>query len=290
VESSVLTVLFVVVILELVGIAVRFHAVKTRLAVFQRQEREWASLVARTPGPTSDDGLLIATALANANRELAPLRETVAKGGHVADRAASVTLPAERSDADFVLAQFVERMRERAKEHSVTLNDDERFGFSAYAKSSPEREHIPSVIRQQIVIERVLDRLFEARPEKLLFVAREQPRKRPDIETPAKSGEAAPVATSGPEIFQIDPAISLRVSGRIDSTAFRVGFVGSTETLRDFMARLANDQIPLVVRRVEVESMDGPVPTASKDGPLIARVPSRFSVTLEAIEHAASKP
>jgi hypothetical protein len=50
--------------------------------------------------------------------------------------------------------------------------------------------------------------------------------------------------------FQINPAVSARVPGAIDTLAFRVTFTGYTPTLRKFLNNLAQFDLPIVVRSV----------------------------------------
>jgi hypothetical protein len=53
-------------------------------------------------------------------------------------------------------------------------------------------------------------------------------------------------------MFVIDPQVSARTPGYVDTLAFRIVFSGQTAALRGFMNALAAPEIPLVVRSVEV--------------------------------------
>ncbi|MEO5957916.1 MAG: hypothetical protein ABIZ49_01735, partial [Opitutaceae bacterium] len=75
--------------------------------------------------------------------------------------------------------------------------------------------------------------------------------------------EAPVVAGEGPDFFAIDPRVSVRAPGFLDSTAFRLAFVGQTASLRAFLNRLASFELPVLVREVEVEPATADEATAS---------------------------
>ena len=51
----------------------------------------------------------------------------------------------------------------------------------------------------------------------------------------------------------VDPRVTARVKGFIDTMAFRITFTGQTAALRNFVVRLAEFELPILVREVEVE-------------------------------------
>jgi hypothetical protein len=168
--------------------------------------------------------------------------------------------PATRPDAWFEVSQFVDRMTKEARKANVQLRPDERFGFSAYTYEGPEPAYIQSVYRQHRIVEYLLGRLFAARPRALIGVQREEPRPldatpeaagQPKGPTPARAASGG-ASTTMSEIFAIDPQVSARTPGYVDTLAFRVIFSGHTSSLRAFMNALAAPDIPLVVRSVEV--------------------------------------
>lgn len=176
--------------------------------------------------------------------------------------------PATRPDAWFEISQFVDRMTNEAKASGVELKPDERFGFSAYTFEGPEPPYIRSVYRQHRIIEYLLGKLFAAHPRALLGVQREQPAavqaEGGAPATPATNASARPAArpqvanavgsASAGEIFVVDPQVSARMPGYVDTMAFRITFSGQTKSLRVFMNALAAPEIPLVVRSVEVSA------------------------------------
>jgi hypothetical protein len=65
----------------------------------------------------------------------------------------------------------------------------------------------------------------------------------------------------------IDPQVSARAPGYVDTLAFRIVFSGHTNSLRGFMNALAAPDIPLVVRSVEVVEGGATVPRPGAPAP-----------------------
>ncbi|MEM7673940.1 MAG: hypothetical protein AAF212_11425, partial [Verrucomicrobiota bacterium] len=59
-------------------------------------------------------------------------------------------------------------------------------------------------------------------------------------------------AASKVDGFQIDPALTARVENAVETMAFEVVFSGYTESLRIFTESLAEFELPVVVRSIEV--------------------------------------
>jgi len=217
--------------------------------------------------------------------------------------------PAGRTEAFFDIAQFVDAMRAHAAKSGVLLRPDERFGFAAYTNVGPEPERIRAVYRQRRIVEYLLSALFPARPRTLVGVQRESPHRNDGADTappvpnqgnsrPAsgsRSGSSSPEEAAAAEIFVIDPQVSARTPGYVDTMAFRLTFTGQTSCLRGFMNTLAAPEIPLVVRSVEVEPLRAE-PTSSRGAPkadaaaqesdlaIVADNEARFIVTVELFE------
>ena len=66
------------------------------------------------------------------------------------------------------------------------------------------------------------------------------------------------------DYFPIDPLVSSRVPGAIDTSAFQLTFIGRTKVLRELLNKLAAREIPFKVQRVEVaEDQPTPPPPSS---------------------------
>ena len=53
--------------------------------------------------------------------------------------------------------------------------------------------------------------------------------------------------------YVVDPAITARVDGAVDTLAFQIKFSGYTDSLRKFIESLTAFEMPVIVRSVEVE-------------------------------------
>ena len=53
-------------------------------------------------------------------------------------------------------------------------------------------------------------------------------------------------------IFEIGTSVTSKVEGAIDTIPFEISFSGKTNTLRDFLNRLAEFKRPIVVRSINV--------------------------------------
>lgn len=289
--------LFFALLLGVAALAVEVHTLlhwqeqarRAAVGLQQRkQERDW--LAGQSPALSEENVAAIATELATAERELAELRR------QLAGRPGWLPAPPARPiDAYFALASFVEQMRAFAVRQQVALRPEERFGFATYANEGPEPDLIAAVHQQRVVVQHLLELLFEAQPRALVAVQRERPlttaqreaRRNPS----ASEGAAAPAPRGGGQagdFFTPDARLLLPAEGWLENTGFRVEFTGQTQTLRAFLNSLAAYQLPLIVRSVEVEPLppaaggDEP-PAPGAPVPLVASNFSKFAVTLECV-------
>lgn len=227
-------------------------------------------------------------------------------------------VPYEPTHLFFNIATFVELMRDNALAAKIKIKADERFGFTSYANAGPERDLIPQVYRQRQVAEYLLGALFQAAPSELVAFQRE----RPASSSPASSSKpvsqssrSATAPATNNDLFEVDPRITARVPGFVDASAFRLTFIGDTDSLRALLNKLATFELPLVVRSVEVDpivkaqvveratpantlsSIFGTPPSATsaaaepvKPKPLVDKVLSKFTVTVELIDLVDTTP
>jgi len=240
----------------------------------KKQERDW--LARQSPALNAENEAAIVADLAATNRLLTELRASL-QGREPTLFAPPA--PAKSIDAFFELANFVEKLRTRAAQAQVALKPDERFGFATHANEGPVVAQLPIVHRQQLATQYLVETLLESRPLALLDVRRE----RPDAGGPRVSGDRAD------DFFMLDPAMSIRQPGQVDSVALRVEFTGQTAALRNFLNSLAAFRQPVVVRSVEVEplataansSATAQTATAGSPVPLVRQSLSKFAVTVE---------
>jgi hypothetical protein len=240
----------------------------------KKQERDW--LARQSPALNPENEAAIAADLEATDRLLAEM--------HSALQGRDPTVfapppPAKSIDAFFELAGFVEQLRLRAAQAQVAHKPGERFGFAAYTNEGPVAGQIPAVHRQQLATRCLVETLLESRPLALLAVRRERP---------VAAGPRDPRDRSD-DFFELEPALSIRQPGQVESVALRVEFTGQTAALRNFLNSLATFRQPVVVRTVEVEPLaaaagsdpTAQTATAGSPVPLVRQSLSKFAVTVE---------
>lgn len=240
----------------------------------KKQERDW--LARQSPALNPENETAIAADLDATNRLLAELRASL-QGKDPTGFATPA--PAKPIDAFFELANFVEKLRIRAAQAQVVLKPDERFGFATYTNEGPVVGQLPAVHRQQLATQYLVETLLESRPLALLAVRRE----RPVADGPRDARDRAD------DFFALDPALSIRQPGQVESVAIRVEFTGQTAALRNFLNSLAAFRQPVVVRSVEVEPLaaaassgtTAQTATAGSPVPLVRQSLSKFAVAVE---------
>ena len=263
-----------------------------RMAVAELERLELANRhwTAISPPPTPAGTAAITAGIESARQRLAELEPALS--GRAAEvvrnplRNASMT----RTGAYAELAAFQAGMRRLAEFHGVEIGPEAgAFGFSAFAHEAPEPDRIRAVQQQRLVLEVVIAALLETGPRRLLAVQREPAR--PEAEpSPRSSAAESPgsvrtasgrgwrnVASGSRENFELDPRISARWPGTLEGTALRLVFVGETETLRNFLNRLAGLELPILVRDVAVE----PVGSGTVSEPRVAAAPPLVRPTRE---------
>ena len=112
---------------------------------------------------------------------------------------------------------------------------------------------------------------------------------------------------SHPSIFDISSSVTSKVEGAIDTIAFQITFSGKTNSLREYLNRLAEFDRPIVVRSINVSRPNESVKTKTKEKkndklvalfgkeleslqaeqskePVVTENVSEFTLTLEYIE------
>lgn len=210
------------------------------------RQNEWAGMQSANPVPIVSVATELEQQVAAVERDLGKLRSLL--GGADEDPIWGETPPAQRADAFFGLAQFVEAQRGRARQAGVQIPDGTQFGFSDYANSGPATEMIGEVFRQQLVMDRLLSALWRAHPLQLVRTQRDLPRSIVTVGGPERRrGGARDDFLDWPESRRLARA------GVVDTEAFCLGFVGQTSTLRRFLRELQQMDIPVAVRQIEVE-------------------------------------
>lgn len=284
-----------------------------RVAAEIAQKEEALNAFSRArPFPSKGNQAAVEADLASVEKTRDEIRGRLRATGEEADKISAAVTPASPTDAYFDIASFVERISEAATKENVSVAAGNRFGFSAYASTGPERDLVAPVFQQRLYADYLLNALLRSKPTSFVGLQRERPlspQQKQQIADAIASGQAAPSFGQGGgdgDYFSIDPSISARVPGFVETTPFRLTFTGLTESLRLFLNELVTFKVPVVVRSVEVQpanrtdapktrqpapSVDSifgggeqsgaaPVETAKA---LVERSESKFTVTLEII-------
>jgi hypothetical protein len=266
--AIVMTLAGVIALGELALIYERFMASRAAAKRLEQRQNDLAAMAVLMPPPTREVASSIEADLAKAQAALASMQSELKGRGPAAERLRSAKVPGARTDAYFDLATFVEKTREAARRQEIEVRADAtRFGFAAYANEGPTQEHIEPVFRQRQIAQYLLEALVEARPRAIFSVKREPTLSKADREARAAAqanNQPLPEVTfeDGPDYFTIDPRVTARVPGFIDTIPFRFVFTGQTAALRSFLNKLAAFELPVLVREVEVE-----VATAEESAP-----------------------
>ena len=187
-------------------------------------ERSWQVLAASDPAPTAEVAAAWERRVAALESRLQQTRRAL--GESRADPVRSTAAPAQRAEAFFALAQFVEAQRTQAAQAGVRLADRYEFGFSAYSNSGPVDAELPIVHRQHLVVKAMLESLWGSGARELTRVQREA------ADTKVRGGETSQRTSrrdGRPEdYFELSPGRELARDGFVDTLAFRVGFTGNT--------------------------------------------------------------
>ena len=131
---------------------------------------------------------------------------------------------------------------------TVVLDSDyvRDFGFSNYVsqtKTSNIWELAYTLDKQRAILEYLVGELLGCKIHRLISVKRE------NIETKYDPN----ISIAGADVFYLDPLMSARVEGAINTFAFQLEFSGYTESLRLFFNKLSEFKLPVVVRDVKVK-------------------------------------
>lgn len=150
----------------------------------------------------------------------------------------------------------------------IAVAEDFAFGFDAYADAATipaDPRVVPLLDKQRLILSALVDKLIASHPESIERIERE-------------ALEASGPAQKIPGTFEIDSTVSARVPNAINTLAFKVSFKGYTESLRLFLNELAEFDLPIVVRSVEVERPAGKDTVDSKQAQKKDNLESIFGV------------
>lgn len=205
------------------------------------------------PAPTQENVEASARNVAELEAELREIREDLEQGTRMSASTDGIGVMAS-------IQQFISEYQREAtaltdkggEPLEIIVPDDFAFGFEQYideARMLEDEDLIPVLDKQRQILSYLLDKLYGAKPESILAVEREV------LELKAEG-------TGSTNSFAINPAITARVPGAIDTLAFGLTFTGYTDSLRGLLNDLAKFDLPIVVRSIKVERPSGSSTTA----------------------------
>lgn len=174
------------------------------------------------------------------------------------------------------LRGFVNSWRKDARKRGIDLSDDMDFGFKKYVApnaDSPKDEAIPALWKQACVLNYINGKLFACKSDKspmwILSVQREILPEEGVKENTRKRNIARRrnAESQMGDNFKIDPAITARKAGSLDTIAYKFVFAGHTDVLRRFLNQLKDFDAMLVVRSIDVKPADAAQLEQLKESP-----------------------
>ncbi len=269
----------------------------------ERDTRRLQQLSSQSPAPESHN-LLAATQ--NLKQLRTELQQSI-------DALEGSFDPRKSTDSLRVLSE-VQRMivnfRRQAANAGVQIPEGEGFGFGLYIEEVPElsSEVVPLVDLQRQVLLFTVNQLIQALgqnpeeestdatiPGSIVAIERElveNPDRRYGTTNATGRGSSSDLPR---DTFIIDPLVSARVPGALETLAFRFQFTGYTRDLREFLNSLAGAELPIVIRSVEAApaATAQTAPTrrnqprdteAATREPIIDQNATTFTVTFEYID------
>lgn len=245
------TLLLVCVLVFVAGVYFAFvesaKVAKTEKRI-DRAVTEYQGVQSVDPAPTAENVAASEQNVVQLEVALERIRQNLQKGSSMAISDDGVSVMAG-------IQQFISEFKYKAANHvrvigatqervaaPVLISKDFAFGFEQYAEEAripDDASAIPQLDKQRQILSYILTRLLDSNPHEIKKVEREL------IELP--------VGQSGvPSGYRIDPAVTARVAGAIDTLAFRISFVGYSRSLRQFLNSLADFDMPIVVRSINV--------------------------------------
>jgi hypothetical protein len=193
--------------------------------------------------------------VAELKAELKSIREDLEQGSRLSMSSDAVGVMAS-------IQQYISEYRRKAAAHTddngledpIELPKDFGFGFEQYVSSAspfedPELNKL--LDKQRQILSYLLNKLYDANPDSIVAVKREVL-------------EQKQAAGSGDKGFRINPAVSAKVPGAINTLAFSLTFTGYTNSLREFLNNLAKFDLPIVVRSIDVKRPTGQSTTVAR--------------------------
>ncbi|MGJ8654058.1 MAG: hypothetical protein ACSHX8_12360 [Opitutaceae bacterium] len=220
-------------------------------------ESQLQSLLVADPAPTSEN-------VAASEQNVMALETALKKIRDDLQRGSSINAS---SDGVGVMSAIQQHITEYQRKATEVVNKEGEpapvvtpakfaFGFEKYIDRGmlDDSDPVAKLDKQRQILSYIIDQLFASNPVGIQAVEREL------LEGAAETSDDPDSSDKG---FRIDDATSARVPGAIDTMGFSVTFTGYTGSLRSFLNNLADFELPIVVRGIEVKRPAGKATTAA---------------------------
>ena len=269
---------------------------------FNRTEKSLKRILAASPSPVVDNVTASDLNVLKLSEKLQVIREELERGEEVRASIDGVRVAAG-------IQQYISKYTSYAKSHEneygaspIEIPRDFAFGFDRFkleSKVPSDPAEIAMLDKQRDILDFLMGELYATHPKAILAVKRQPAKESESNEFDEFYGDSS--------IFKIRPSVTSKVEGAIDTIPFEISFSGKTNTLRDFLNRLAEFNRPIVVRSINVsrpnESIKRKIYVESEDelefltseeleklreqekrDPVVTENISEFTLTLEYIE------
>ncbi len=214
---------------------------------FNRTEKSLKRTLAASPSPVVDNVTASDLNVLKLSEKLQAIREELERGEEVKASIDGVRVAAG-------IQQYISKYTTYAKSHEseygpspIEIPQDFAFGFDRFkleSKVPADAVEIAMLDKQRDILDFLMGELYATHPKAILAVKRQSAKQSESNEFDEYYGDLS--------IFKIGSSVTSKVEGAIDTIPFEISFSGKTNTLRDFLNRLAEFNRPIVVRSINV--------------------------------------
>jgi hypothetical protein len=288
-----LTVLWLLALLaESRGLIEAGRAAGAAQRALTQKRREAGRLAALDPAPPAAQSANLEAQRTAAENRLARLQVELTDDVGAPSHSPEMSGTGSRSEPLRETGKIVRELHERARRAGVGIRPEEQFGIAPFGRDSSHPDAIAAHRRQCEATDYLIGALFAAHPSQLMSV---QCARLP-WSIPGGAATRLPPGDNlvgRSDLFDVDPRLSVREAGVLETVPIRLIFAGRTATLRRFLNRLLAGKPLVTISEIAVEpAATGPSPRKGKSegtapvGLMVQPALSQFTVTIEYCELA----
>ena len=206
---------------------------------YENKNRQLQMYIARSPAPTKANLDTLNRNYARLNDEFKKVQASLNLNTYDRDLFFGQA-PESHNDAFFMIAKFVDDVRNMATGSGVKVPEDCRYGFSEYENVGPDAELVERVHRQSKIMQSLLLALFDSGISEFVSIKRES----------SVGGDTG--KGDGGDLFILKNGRSIGSSEAFNSLAFQLEFKGQSLSLRNFLNRVNSSSLPFSINEIEV--------------------------------------